>query len=183
MGGGGKSRKVESTQNVNLPPGLEQGANEVLAAGLRSASLPYSPNRGVTVAAFTPQQVKAMQGANTQAEAFGLEAAPIAYPTPEVSDQGILGYSTGAMYDKMVDRSTTPEQRAERQGLLQSFRNASGRVYDAANIDPLNPGTQPYLSGDAPPPTPPDDPSPTSEELAAMALMPGSAQGGSTSGK
>lgn len=158
MGGGGKSRKVETTQNVNLPPGLEQGANEVLAAGLRSAALPYSPNRGVTVAAFSPQQVSAMRGANTQAQAFGLGAAPLDIRTPEQTSSGIYGYSTGGLYDEAVQRSTTPEQREARQGLLSSFQNAAGRVYDAAGIDPFDPGSPlPGVPGETQPYVPPPE--------------------------
>lgn len=140
MGGKGGS----STTKVELPPELQQGAAEVLAAGLRSASLPYSPNRGVTVAAFTPQQKQAMRGATRGARAFGLARdgkVDFGLPQAQRNDMGIKGYSTAPLYDEMINQSITPERQAEQQGIMQGFRNAAGRTYEAADIDPTDTGT------------------------------------------
>lgn len=92
------------------------------------AGLGYQPNRGVTIAAFTPQQEAAMRGVNTAANAFGMgiQGDPLAHmPTPEVSASGIRGYSTGADYDQMIAR-LPPEFRAKLDAIIAGVGGRPG---------------------------------------------------------
>lgn len=123
----GKAR--ETTSRVELPESLERGSEEVIAAAMRSAALPYSPNRGVTIAAMAPQQRAAMTGANNAAAAFGLPTGDANYlPTPTTGAGGVKGYSTGALYDQMLGQSTTSAQRALRDAILRSYGTASQNI-------------------------------------------------------
>ena len=100
---GGKTSKKTSEINENL---ANIAANNY-AMAQDIARLGYQPNRGVTVAAFTPQQEAAMRGTNAAATAFGLPsvADPMAgMPAPETSAGGVRGYSSGADYDQMLAR-------------------------------------------------------------------------------
>lgn len=125
MGGGGKG---SSTQTVELPKSLEIGAEEAIAAGLRSAALPYAPNRGITIAALDPMQTAAMSSANSAAGAFGLPIAQANIPAPQTASNGIQGYSTGALYDAMRTQSMPQDQQAMREALLNSYAAAAGRI-------------------------------------------------------
>lgn len=101
-GGGGKGG--QSTQQMDK--GLTAAARDALDLAAAGAALPYSPNKGVQFAAFTPQQEAAMQGANAAASAFGMPtAAGPALPAAEVSSSGIKGYSTAKDYEGMKDAS------------------------------------------------------------------------------
>lgn len=138
MGFGGGTQRTEQT--VKLPKSLEVGAREVLAAGMRAAALPYTPNRGVTVAAFTPQQEAAMQGANLQASAFGLPSVNSYGISPNVEmTNGVAGYSTGTIYDDMLDASTTQSDRDARQGLLDEYLAAAARISGGGQQTAANP--------------------------------------------
>lgn len=122
MSSGGKGGK--NTTTVELDPRLEEGAVNAMAGALASAGLDYSPNRGTTIAAFSPQQMAAFQGANQAAGAFGLPTGgepANSMPTPEMGASGVLGYSTGGQYDANIAASVSPEQQAERQGILDYF--------------------------------------------------------------
>lgn len=134
-----------STTQVHLPASLEQGANEVLAAGMRSASLPYSPNRGITVAAFAPQQVSAMQGTNAMANAYGLGSTgtDLGITHPGTNAFNMKGYNTAGLFDEMQRTSTSPRYRAEHSDILAGYRNAAGRIYKEANINPADRGVNP----------------------------------------
>ena len=118
---GGKS----STQKVvtELPESLEAGAAGTLGAALQSASLPYSPNRGVTIAGVAPQQEAAMQGSNMMASALGLPIGDTQgyLPQTETGAGGFQGYSTGGLYDQTVNRSVTPEAQIARENVLKNY--------------------------------------------------------------
>lgn len=140
-GGGGKSRSTEQSTTVQLPPGLEQGANEILAAGMKTAALPYTPNRGITIAAFNPAQKAALRNQNQAAGAYGLETAPLAFMEAQRDPTtGIMGYSTGSLYDAMIEQSVSPELQERRRQILDNYDRAADRVYATAGIDPLSRG-------------------------------------------
>lgn len=108
-GGGGKGG--EST--VRMDRNLSGSAKDALDRAARASKIPYSPNRGVTIAAFTPQQQAAMANASAAAEAFGMAGGnPAAMPATETNAMGIEGYSTGALYDEMRDKSLSPTLQA-----------------------------------------------------------------------
>jgi hypothetical protein len=126
-GEGGKG----GTQNneVKLDPRIEQGAASAISGALRSAGLDMAPNRGVTAAAFTPQQQAAFQGADEAAAVFGLPTGggPV-MPAMETAANGIQGYSTGGLFDSNVDKSMTSEQQDERKGILDYFKDEGNKI-------------------------------------------------------
>jgi hypothetical protein len=118
-GGGGKGGETQQ----RIDPRLADASAKVLERAEAASKIPYSPNRGVTIAAFTPQQKAAMANASDAAEAFGMEggAAPN-MPKTETSATGIRGYSTGKEYDDMVAKSLSPELQAA----INSFFSVKG---------------------------------------------------------
>lgn len=133
---GGKTST--STQKIELDPRIETAAAEAAAAGLRTAAMPYRANRGVTVAAFSPQQMAAFEGANAAASAFGLPAVaggvpggPVTgdyLPSPETAAGGYQGYSVAPVMDQNIDVSTDEQYRNAVQQLLMSYADAADRV-------------------------------------------------------
>ncbi len=127
MAGGGKGGSEETT--VKLPPELEKGAIGALAGALRSAALPYTPNRGATIAAFSPQQQAAFEGANQAAAAFGMPTGGGGYlPQAETTAQGYKGYSTGGLYDQMLNQSVSPENQAARAAILGDYAHTADQI-------------------------------------------------------
>lgn len=125
MGGGG-GKGGETQQQID--PALTAAARDALDLAAAGAALPYSPNRGVQFAAFTPQQTAAMEGANDAAEAFGMPAASASgMPPPETNAQGIAGYSTGASFDEMKNKSIAPGLQ---QALAKLFADPNTGQFD-----------------------------------------------------
>ena len=155
MGGGGKGGSQTTTTKVELPATLERGAEGVLSGALQAASLGYRPNRGVTIAGFSPQQMAAFSGANDAASAFGLPSAPQGQspgggylPPTQTGAGGVQGYSTGALLDQNVAASMTEEDLQARAEVLAQFaRDAAGvRAKGSGGPDIMQ--TPYYLSGD-----------------------------------
>lgn len=136
-GGGGKGGKTETT--TRLDPRLEEGAASAVAGALQSAGLDYSPNRGATIAAFTPQQQAAFQGANEAAAAFGLPTGGVNMPAAE-SMGGIEGYSTGGLYDEMLKKSMTPQQQQERGNILDFYSQQGQKIKGMEGLGPAGGG-------------------------------------------
>jgi hypothetical protein len=112
MGGGG-GKGGETQQQID--PGLTAAARDALDFAAAGAAIPYSPNRGVQFAAFTPQQEAAMEGADEAATAFGLPSGGGLVErlrNKETSASGIEGYSTGADFDEMKNKSMAPGLQA-----------------------------------------------------------------------
>jgi hypothetical protein len=102
MSGGGKGG--EQTTEIKLPKDIEDAAKANLELAKKVGSLPYAPYFGPSVAAFTPAQEAAFQGADAAASAFGLPgAAAGAMPAPQ-SVGGMSGYSTKPFYDQAMDQ-------------------------------------------------------------------------------
>jgi len=121
-GGGGKGGTTNTTQSVEIDPRLAEGSANAIAGALSSAGLDYSPNRGESIAAFSPQQMAAFKGANDAAGAYGLPTGGgTNLVQPTTNAMGIQGYSTGSIFDQMRDLSVSPEQQAERQSILDYY--------------------------------------------------------------
>lgn len=102
MGGGGGKGGSQST-SVEIPAWLEQAAQSNLAKAGEISKIGYTPYYGPDVAAMTPLQTAGMQNTGSAASAFGLPFAsdPMAgMPTPQTYAGGLLGYSSGGMYDQ-----------------------------------------------------------------------------------
>tara|TARA_R110000868_G_scaffold4418_2_gene27716 strand:- start:11100 stop:11576 length:477 start_codon:yes stop_codon:yes gene_type:complete len=126
---GGKSST--QTNEVELPPELKKGSIAALSGAMQSASLPYSPNRGITQAAFAPGQMDAFRSADDAATAFGMRSSGLGnyLPTPQRDAGGIKGYGSGEQYDQMLDMSTTAATRRKHDDILLGYGNA-GRDID-----------------------------------------------------
>lgn len=129
-----------STSETKINEDVSKAASQNWQLAQNIAKLGYQPNRGVTIAAFTPQQEAAMRGTNTAANAFGMGMAgdPLAnMPQAETSASGIRGYSTGADYDQMISR-LPPEYRAQMEQLFQTQQKQPAARANFG-FNPLNP--------------------------------------------
>lgn len=141
-GGGGKGGS--RTETVKIDPRLTEGGVQALAAALESASIPYTPARAPTIAAFTPSQQAAMRGYNDAAASFGFKKAKMkgVNPDPVTNALGMLGYSTGELYDEQVKTSVPKKVQRQRKKLVASYADSAAKVLgeDKAK-NPLATGT------------------------------------------
>lgn len=148
MSGGGKGGS--STTSVQIPAWLEGAAKQNLARADRVAQIGYTPYFGPDVAAFTPMQQAAMQGANQAALSFGMaapESAMAGIPAAQTFAGGVQGYSSAPLYQQSVEalRTNAPSQY-----------NAMSQMF----VDPIT-GAQPmYPFGTAVAPAAPMAPGP-----------------------
>jgi len=136
-GGGGKSGS-ESTE-TSLPEWLRGPAERNLGRAEDVQRLGYMPYRGPEVAAFTPNQLAAMQNNNDAARAFGFAApggAAEGMPTPELYAGGIRAYDSNALYDQALldTQAYQPETFDQYNALFGS------NVATTANPNPLPTG-------------------------------------------
>jgi hypothetical protein len=130
-GGGGKG----GTQSQEIDPGLTAAARDALDFSAAAAALPYSPNRGVQIAGFTPQQEAAFANSDAAAGALGLATGGRpTMPALETSANGIKGYSTGANFDEIKNKSMSPELQEAMAKLFANpetgeFNGPSGPLY------------------------------------------------------
>lgn len=149
MSGGGKGGSETTTTRVKLDPRLETGAAEAIAAALRTAALPYQPNMGLQVAAFSPEEEAAFRGASEAAAAFGMPSAAQSdvagyMPAPE-NVGGFRGYSTEALYNDAMNRSTTPSYQAMRDALRASYVQSADKVSANPNFTAAAAGNNPAV--------------------------------------
>jgi len=104
-GGGGGKGTTTTKSEVKIDPRMQEAALDLLDLSSSAAALPYSPNKGITLAAFTPQQQAAMGASNSMAASLGMQTGAVNLPTPQTNNMGVQGYSTGGLYDEMKDAS------------------------------------------------------------------------------
>ena len=95
-----KTSKDVSTQQVDPSVAKDSNALNNLFRGI--ASQGFEPNRGVTIADFTPQQKRGMEASDLAAGAFGMPSgggAPTSGPTAEASASGIMGFRPSVEFD------------------------------------------------------------------------------------
>lgn len=115
--GGGTTQ----TQKTELPPWLENAAQQNLARAEYVSKLGYVPQYGVDVAGFSPMQTSAMQNTANAASAFGLGAPTdvmAGMPATTTDNLGFTGYSSGAMFDNYL--SNLAAQRPAQYGAMQA---------------------------------------------------------------
>ncbi len=101
-GGGGKGG--QTTSETKIDPRLEEEALKNLKQARAVSELPYAPNMGLSVAAFTPQQEAAFQTANKASSAFGLPTGSTSsLPTPR-NVGGFSGYSSENLYNDAMSK-------------------------------------------------------------------------------
>lgn len=112
----GKTTKKETSQQID--PALARESHNLAQLFKQLASSGYEPNRGVTIAGFTPAQEAAHKMTNDAAASFGFAPAEgTGMPETETSASGVEGYSTDEEYDASV------------AALPADFRRAINRAY------------------------------------------------------
>lgn len=142
MGGGGKGGSQTTVTEAKLPPWMEREARKNLNIANEVASLGYIPNNVPSVAALSPQQVNAMAGTNSAAQAYGLPSvdtggmsgdalvsALTGLPAPTDAGGGIMGYSGAGIYEKY--KEMLPQAQRD---FIDSFF-----IDPETGIGPLNP--------------------------------------------
>jgi hypothetical protein len=150
-GGGGKGGSQSQTSEVRMPKEIEAAAKDNLKIADEVAKIGYVPYSGPTVAAFTPNQMAAMQntqgaasafnmgGAGAQAKKSGVDPFTGMAMDPTLTG-GVLGYSPKGIYD--AAKGQIPE--AQRKMIDSFFINPQT---GAAPTNPLISGTQLYGGG------------------------------------
>jgi hypothetical protein len=101
MSGGGKGGS--QTTEVKIPQWLQDAAQQNIARADVLSTIGYTPYYGPDVAAFTPQQMAAMQGTNQAASAFGMPTSdPMAGMPAAQNFNGMQAYSSGSLYDQAL---------------------------------------------------------------------------------
>lgn len=120
MGGSTKSE-------TKLPQYVQDADKANMARAQETAQIGYVPYYGPDVAAFAPQQVAAMQNNNQAADAFGMATSPLNIMQPQQFEGGIMGYSSGGMYDQAVaelERVNPAQVRAIRSMFIDPVTGA-----------------------------------------------------------
>lgn len=119
------SKTSKQTAQSEIDPTVAAESQALMNLFKGIASRPHEPNRGVTVAGFTPQQEASFGMTNDAAKAFGFSPAtsPVAaMPKMTKSPQGIEGYSLAPEYDKSV--SMLPKEVRDQ---MASFYKQAGK--------------------------------------------------------
>lgn len=116
-GGGGKGGS--QTTEMELPGWVEDAARQNLTRADDISRIGYVPYSGPAVAAFTPQQLSAMQGVNQAANAFGLPGSDLSgIPEAQTFAGGVRGYSSAPLYEQSI-----AQLQADRPGQYQAITN------------------------------------------------------------
>lgn len=123
----------EKTQTVELPPEIREAALKNLNVASNVAALPYVPNFGLSMAAFTPSQEASFANTNAAASAFGLPTAQGTGLPQAQNVGGFRGYSTQNLYEDMLSK-VNPQVR----DLYNAFFTPQGReMLGASPIEAL----------------------------------------------
>ena len=132
---GGKGGSTSSS--VQIPAWLEGPAKENLAKAKQASEVGYMPYYGPDVAAQNANQLLGNQATYDAAAAFGLAPqggnANAGTPTATDYGNGIMGYSSGGLYDQAV------QELADRRPRQYS-------MYQSMFVDPIT-GTVPVTFG------------------------------------
>lgn len=139
FGGGG------STTEVKIPTWIQEPMQRGIARAEQIAQMGYQPYYGPEVAAFTPMQQQAMQSQYDAAAAFGMAPmggdAMAGMPTPTEFTGGLLGYSSGDLFEQSVN------EFQKRQPNQAAIYNSQFVGPDVSNPNFYPPGNQPPYSG------------------------------------
>jgi hypothetical protein len=150
FGGGG------STTKVTIPSWIQEPMQRGIARAEQIAKMGYQPYYGPEVAAFTPMQQQAMQSQYDAAAAFGMAPmggdAMAGMPTPTEFTGGLLGYSSGDLFEQSVNefQKRQPDQAAIYNSQFVGPNVSNPNFYPPGNQPPysgLPPGYPPPLTG------------------------------------
>ena len=126
-----------NTSSVQIPAWLEGPAKENLAKAKQASEVGYMPYYGPDVAAQNANQLLGNQATYDAAAAFGLVPqggnANAGVPTATDYGNGIMGYSSGNLYDQAVQE-------------LADRRPGQYSMYQSMFVDPIT-GTVPVTFG------------------------------------
>ena len=129
-----KTSKDVSTQQVDPSVAKDSSALNNLFRGI--ASQGFQPDRGVTIADFTPQQKASFEGSDLAAAAFGMPtAAPTGGPTAEASASGIMGFRPSVGFD--ASKAALPP---EYLSAMEDFQTGIGRERKYKQFKPKSGG-------------------------------------------
>lgn len=140
MGKGSDKAEGRSDQRRSIDPILEERGDRMAALAQLAAALGYQPNRGVTIAGFTPMQQAAFQNVSNAAGAFGMArpANPMAGMPQTQMQGGIAGYSSAPHFDAMVG-ALPPGYREALQSLFLDPQTGQGPRWATEQLNPDNP--------------------------------------------
>lgn len=145
-------KSSKSTTKVELPPELQAASQDGLNYAAATALIPSLPNRGMTTAAFTPQQIAAMRGTNAAARAFGLPTGDIELPGQrmETTVGGVKGYTAAPIYDDTM-RKSIPRQLRQSIDALFANKETGGLPEPLSKllVDKYGPTGQRVLANEA----------------------------------
>lgn len=96
----------ESTTKVKLPKELAGASKDAIELAKTVGQIGFMPFSGPAVAAFTPQQTAAFNGAQAASDAFGISGGAFAQgaglPAPTTFAGGVRGYSAMPLYEEAL---------------------------------------------------------------------------------
>lgn len=142
MAGGGKGGS--QTVEQKIPQYIEDASKKNISLAEQIANIGYMPYYGPDVAAATPQEMASWRGANDAARAFGMDTAKISVPKAQDFGGGVMGYSSGPLYDRAV-----AELKDRQPGIFDAYQslfsrggggvagggNASGNIYGGKSLE------------------------------------------------
>lgn len=141
--------KTES--KAEIPEYAQQASKEAIALAKEVGGMDYMPYYGPSVAAITPAGRQAMQGTMDAAAAFGMAPKGMdvmaGMPTPRDFGGGMMGYSTGDIYDIARQELTSrhPQLAQAREGLFNTTYGDSPRYAEGGSSSGYGPnGVPPY---------------------------------------
>jgi hypothetical protein len=115
-----------STSTVQIPEYIEAAAQRNLNKAERISQIPYAPQYGPDVAAFTPMQQAGFQGTAQAASAFGVPGGGMSQrdimggmDAPMRYAGGVQGYSSAPIFQQSVDELA--RQRPALKSYIDSF--------------------------------------------------------------
>lgn len=122
----------ETTSKTEIPAWAEDATKRNLARAEQVQKIGYQPYYGPDVAAFTPDQVMAMQNNADAASAFGLSApTDVAANLPQAQNfNGMMGYSSAPLYEQAMamGREKQPGFYAAQDALFTNPNSQARRV-------------------------------------------------------
>lgn len=117
MSGGGGTQVVKN----EIPEWVEGPAKDNLARAAQISQIGFAPYMGPDVAAFSGQQLQAMENTNALADAFGMGAQAVDVPQAQ-SFGGISGYSSYPVYNQ-ARRELRDNMPGTYRGIMDQFTN------------------------------------------------------------
>jgi hypothetical protein len=151
--GGGKT-----TTEIKLPKELTDAANQNIALTDLIGKMGFMPNKGATVAGFSPQQIAGMQGVDQSASAFGMPSAVNwqggqgnnGFTAPQGMDQSAMYQAMTGMAPPSVDTGMGFNGYSPYQGFEQMKAGLSPQQIQ--QIDKLSTDPMGAVKAAAPPP-------------------------------